>query len=395
MRKFWLFAAALLLTAASSMAAQKSQFMYASTDGGAIYQYQITDSGTLRPLTPPKIQAAEEAIQLVLHPSGRFVYAVRIHQLNSGHALAQVTGYRVNPNGTLTALAGEPRTLAAPADNAVMDPRGRFLFVSGEDDRLFTFRIQHDGALTPLADNKNIPTFHIDTQGDGGGEVTGSYNYDVLSFDHTGRFLYLCSVRYGFDSRHSDFLTYRLDTRGILHPLGHGVHEMGEANPCFTTPRGGLFVARQSGDNDGTYEYHIGPHGRLTPASPHILPGKIAILTTEGAAGETLWTSSPIAKDSQKYSLASYRIGLDGRLNHKATHRGVLPWTTSIRAGVSGHFLYATGYQQGDYTHKPQSSLLGFAFTAQGTLKPVAAPPQLEGRCLSLVVISSPASAVK
>jgi len=187
MRKFWLFAAALLLTAASSMAAQKSQFMYASTDGGAIYQYQITDSGTLRPLTPPKIQAAEEAIQLVLHPSGRFVYAVRIHQLNSGHALAQVTGYRVNPNGTLTALAGEPRTLAAPADNAVMDPRGRFLFVSGEDDRLFTFRIQHDGALTPLADNKNIPTFHIDTQGDGGGEVTGSYNYNRLCcINHIG-----------------------------------------------------------------------------------------------------------------------------------------------------------------------------------------------------------------
>jgi len=396
MRNFWLFAAALLLTAASSVASQKSKFVYVSTDNGAIYQFQITGTGSLRPLKPSNIQAANEAVQLVLHPSGRFVYAVTVHRLNSGHAPTQVTGYRINPNGTLTTLAWEPRTLAAPADTAAIDPTGRFLFVSGEDDRLFTFRIQSDGALTPLADNKNVRTFHIDMQGDGGGEVTGTYNYNILSFDPAGRFLYLCTVRYGFDSRHTDFLPYRLDKKGILHPLGHGVHEMGEANPCFTTPHGDLFVARRYGDNDGTYEYHIGPLGRLTPTSPSVLPGQFAILATEGPAGETLWTYSPIAKDFRKYSLTSYHLGRDGRLTPKAAHMAVLPWTTSIRAGVSGHFLYATDYKQGDYTHKPHSSLLGFTVTAQGTLKPVAAsPPQVGGECISLVVTSGPASAAK
>ena len=177
-------------------------------------------------------------------------------------------GFRVGPDGRLSLLTPQPLTLAAPADNVTMDPKGRFLFVSGEGDRLFTFRIQHDGALVPLPDNRDVPTFRIDTQGDGGGELTGTDNGENVTFDPSGRFLYLYTFQNGFDSRSYGLRPFRLDDRGALHPLGQAFLGSGDIIACFCTTLGDLFVARSSGYNEGTDHYRIGPHGYLVPASP-------------------------------------------------------------------------------------------------------------------------------
>ncbi len=393
--KPWLFVMAMvLMVAGGAKAAQKAAFLYAATDAGTIHQFRVVDTGALQPLTPPSLRVAAEAIQLVLHPSGRFAYAITVHERDSGHADAQVFGYRIGPSGTLTPVASQYCTLASPADGVTMDPKGQFLFVSGENDRLFTFRIQHDGSLTPLADNKDVPTFHIDTQADGGGEATGTDNWSSLTFDPTGHFLYLFTFQNGFDSRSYSFRSYRLDARGVLHPFGPFTSGPGEINGCFSTHDGSLFVARRHGADEGTYGYHIGPRGLLTPASPPVLPNQFAVLVTEGLGGETLWTDSPI--DPWRSTLASYRIGRGGQLTRKAAHMGVWPWGKRLRAGIFGRFLYATDYEPGDSAHKPQSSLLGFAATPQETLKALATPPQpLDGRCVSLVVASGPVSAGK
>ena len=257
-------------------ATPKSQFLYAATNAGTLYQYRIGTEGTLHPLNPPSFKVSSGAVTLALHPSGRFLYAVTVHKPNSGHDLAQVFTYRIRPNGTLAPLGSHPRTLSAPADNAVMDPKGRFLFVSGEDDHLFTFRIQHDGALVPLPDNKAVSTFHIDTQGDGGGEVTETYNYATLTLDPTGHFLYSYSVQDGFDSISYQFYSFRLDAHGIFHSLqpagGNSEGGTGSVGPCFFTPSGDLLVVHDDGDKIGTNVFHIGSQGQLIPArTPFLL----------------------------------------------------------------------------------------------------------------------------
>ena len=264
----WLFILVIAVMMTGSVrAAEKPQFLYTATQASTLYQYRIGADGTLHSLNPPGFRVSQGAVRLAPHPSGRFLYAVSVHELNSGHDLAQIFSYRIKPDGTLAPLGYGPRTLSAPADNVTMDPKGRFLFVSGEDDHLFTFRIRPNGVLVPLPDNKAVTTFHIDTQGDGGGEVTGTYNHDSLIFDPAGRFLYSYFVQQGFDSVHYYFNSFRLDTHGVLHslksPKGDSEERTTSAGPCLFTPLGDFLVAHDQDDKTGTNQFHIGPQGQL------------------------------------------------------------------------------------------------------------------------------------
>lgn len=392
----WVFILAAALTMTGTVrAVEKPQFLYTATHTGTIYQYRIGADGTLHSLNPPGFRVSQEAVMLAPHPSGRFLYAVSVHESNSGHDLAQVFSYRIKPDGTLAPLGYGPRTLAAPADNVTMDPKGRFLFVSGEDDHLFTFRIRHDGALVPLPDNKDVSTFHIDTQGDGGGEVTGTYNYDSLTFDPTGRFLYLYSVQDGFDSISYQFRSFRLDAHGVLHSLqplgGDADGGTGSVGPCFFTPLGDFLVAHDQGDEIGTNEFHIGSQGQLTPAQTPFLPKQFALTVTQGVGGPTLWTSSTDPKDYRRFRLASYRIGPGGRLTRKASLSPPSDGTLSA-ADRTGQFLYFTQSHEAEFGQKAYSMLSAYVVTAQGTLKAVGAPTQLDGLCGQLNIVSSPAN---
>lgn len=395
----WLFTVVALITMTGSVkAAEKPQFLYTATHTGILYQYRIGADGTLHSLNPPGFPVSQAAVVLAPHPSGRFLYAVSVHEANSGHDPAQVFSYRIKPDGTLAPLGYGPRTLSAPADNVAMDPKGRFLFVSGEDDRLFTFRIRHDGALVALPDNKAVTTFHIDTQGDGGGEVTGTDNYATLTFDPTGRFLYSYFVQNGFDSISYQFRSFRLDTQGVLHSLqplgGDAEGGTGSVGPCFFTPLGDFLVPHDQGDKIGTNEFHIGSQGQLTPARTPFLPKQHALLVTNGLGGLTLWTSSTDAKDYQRLRLASYRIGPGGRLTLKAANAAsFLSYGTSAAADRTGRFLYLTQYHQEEASHKAYDTLSAYAVTAQGTLKALGTATPVDGVTGALIIISSPANA--
>ncbi len=393
----WVFILAAALTMTGTVRAEEEpQFLYTATHTGTLYQYRIGADGTLHSLNPPGFPISPGAVMLAPHPSGRFPYAVSVHEANSGHDAAQVFSYRIKPDGTLAPLGYGPRTLAAPADNVTMDPKGRFLFVSGEDDHLFTFRIRHDGALVPLPDNKDVPTFHIDTQGDGGGEVTGTYNYDSLTFDPAGRFLYLYSVQYGFDSVSYQFYSFRLDAHGALHPLkssgGDAEGGTGSIGPCFFTPLGDFLVSHDQGDKIGTNEFHIGSQGQLTPARTPFLPKQHALSVTNGLGGLTLWTSSTDASDY--LHLASYRIGPGSRLTLKsASAASFLSYGTSAAADRTGRFLYLTPHHQAESGHEDYDTLSAYAVTAQGTLRALGTAIPVDGLCGRLNIVSSPTRA--
>ncbi len=398
----WLFVLVIAVMVTGGVrAAPKSQFLYAATNVGTLYQFKIGAEGTLHALNPPSLKVSSGAVTLALHPSGRFLYAVTVHEPNSGHDLAQVFTYRIRPNGTLAPLRSSPRTLSAPADNALMDPKGRFLFVSGEDDHLFTFRIQHDGALVPLPDNKDVPTFQINTSGDGGGEVTRTYNYTTLTLDPTGHFLYSYSVQDGFDSISYQFYSFRLDAHGVFHSLqtpgGDGNGGTGSVGPCFFTPSGDLLVAHDQGDKVGTNEFHIGLQGKFIPARTPFLPEQFALTVTQGVDGLTLWTYSTISKVYQPISirLASYRVGPGGRFTLKAANAAsLLSYRTSAAADRTGRFLYLTQTHQAEAYHNGYDTLFSYTITAKGTLKALGKPIPLDGLCGNpLIVVSSPTKA--
>jgi len=133
--KLWPFLLALALVMGGAKAS-KTEYLYAATDSGTIYQYQITKSGALQPLTPPSLSVADDPVMLVMHPSGRFAYAVTVHWFDAGDdSNARIAAFRISVNGTLTRLPSALYTCATPADNVTMDPKGRFLFVSGEKGR--------------------------------------------------------------------------------------------------------------------------------------------------------------------------------------------------------------------------------------------------------------------
>ncbi len=393
----WLFILLIAATLTSGVrAASKSQFLYAATNAGTLYQYKIGSEGTLHALNPPGFRVSQEAVMLAPHPSGRFLYAVSVHEPNSGHDLAQVFSYRIKPDGTLAPLGYGPRTLAAPADNVTMDPKGRFLFVSGEDDHLFTFRIRPNGALVPLPDNKAVTTFHIDTQGDGGGEITGTENYDFATLDPAGRFLYSFRVLYGFNSRHYQLTPFRLDAHGKLHPLKSSEDGTGIVGPCFFTPLGDLLVVHDQGDKVGTNDFYINSHGKLTPARTPFLLNNFALTVTKGSGGLTLWTYSTNSKDYQPISirLASYRVGPSGRLTLKAANAAsLLSYRTSAAADRTGRLLYLTQTHQAEAGHNGYDTLFSYTITAQGTLKALGTPIPLDGMTDALIVVSGPADA--
>lgn len=391
----WFFMLVVAVTMIGSVkAAQKSQFLYTATHTGTLYQYRIAADGTLHSLNPPIFRVSQEAVMLAPHPSGRFLYAVSVHEPNSGHDLAQVFSYRIKPDGTLAPLGYGPHTLAAPADNVIIDPKGRFLFVSGEDDHLFTFRIRPNGALVPLLDNKNVPTFHIDIQGDGGVEATGTYNYDFVTFDPMGCFLYSFGVMHGFDSLHYSFTPFRLDAHGALHPLKPSKYGLGTVGPCFFTPLGDLLVVHEYGGKVGTNEFHIDRQGQLIPARTPFLPKQFALTVTHGVGGLTLWTFSTDAKDYQRLRLASYRIGPGGWLTLKAANAAsFLSYDTSAAADRTGRFLYLSQSHQEEKHHKVYNTLSAYAITAKGTLKAVGKSIPLDGVIDALIVVSGPAHA--
>jgi hypothetical protein len=107
---------------------------------------------------------------LVIHPSGRFVYvneSIEVCYHNPTHtdqwtATSLLTGYRVDPEGTLARIPGTPMSAGFPdgftAGSLQVSPDGSFLYVEALIDRLYPgipgipqYRIDpQTGALTPM-----------------------------------------------------------------------------------------------------------------------------------------------------------------------------------------------------------------------------------------------------
>jgi 6-phosphogluconolactonase len=137
------------------------KFVYLLTEMGSsvtTFAYS-TQKGSLSPLQtvpalPKEYSGVREAAEIVVHPSGKFVYASNRGTANS------IAAYKVDANkGTLTP-AGIFSTKGQIPRNFTIDPTGQFLLAANEDSgNIVVFKIDAaTGALTPTGQVEEVPS---------------------------------------------------------------------------------------------------------------------------------------------------------------------------------------------------------------------------------------------
>ncbi len=181
------FSGSVPLFANSTAVASNARFLYVSNsfinglpnNGSQIIGYSINSDGTLTPLSEPSPQFPfPVSIQgLATTPDGHFLYGAD----NSGGIFA----FRVdNETGVLALIPGSPFT-SGTNPQLVVDPTGKFLYASDDDPPggILAFTIGSTGALTPVPGSPfTIPTITIIPNSEPFGIVaTGSFVYAALS----------------------------------------------------------------------------------------------------------------------------------------------------------------------------------------------------------------------
>jgi hypothetical protein len=204
-----------------------AHFAYVAINGiGEIEWYAVSAASTT-PLTNPQKLAVTQTQQVVLHPSGKYLYNLDV---SSG-----VTEYTVNSSTGLPTLTGSV-TLAGVAgfNCAVIDPYGRFLYVSDDGSNnasagsLSGFTINTDGSLTgitgmtPTAGTPPTPS-----------PFTTNLNTPFgMIIDRAGKYLYVSN---NGSSGTAGVAAFSINqTTGALTPL---------STPTFTTGAGPQFMA--------------------------------------------------------------------------------------------------------------------------------------------------------
>jgi 6-phosphogluconolactonase len=105
------------------------------------------------PMLPAGFTARNDAAEIAIHPSGKFLYAS-----NRGHD--SIVAYAINPHrGTLTQVEDVPTGGKEPRHFAI-DPTGKFLLAENQlSDSIVEFRIDpRTGKLTPTGETLNLPS---------------------------------------------------------------------------------------------------------------------------------------------------------------------------------------------------------------------------------------------
>jgi 6-phosphogluconolactonase (cycloisomerase 2 family) len=238
------------------------RYIYVANDGDAtISQYAVGADGVLEPLSPAVVHVEGPypfaRYMLVIHPSGRFLYAVGSPRDPAGPA-SSIAQYSIQSNGTLTSLAQAYVNLSVFASGPLaIDLDGRYAYLPGSTSApgglLSQFSINGDGTLTPLTpaavaatqgaatvtiapsrQTAYVTSACIDTACDGQIEpytigangtltpsgpasVTGAHVIPVdMAIDGSGSNVYLLANAMGVDTNAGTVYQYAIDGAGGL-----------------------------------------------------------------------------------------------------------------------------------------------------------------------------------
>ena len=138
--------------------------------------FAVGNDGSLTPIAGSPFKDSNGGFNvtnpLILHPSGKYLYALGFLPGSASGPLANIYAYSVSTNGQLQPLAGSPYNLPsaeviAPELTMTMDLGGNFLTISNPTDTNVTrpnwvYLIESDGTLVQRANSPSVTIPAID-----------------------------------------------------------------------------------------------------------------------------------------------------------------------------------------------------------------------------------------
>lgn len=313
---------------------QNGKLVFAVNAGSdSVTSFRETPSGLKRVSTLSSGGDMPES--LALH--GNLLYVLNVATANAGGTTGNIYGYRVSPNGRLSALgSSRPLANAAPPDHSAdprvigFKPNGKVIVVTdlaggfmgpGAPGRIETFVVGSDGKAGPAVSHPSSDGFPFG-----------------FAFDHRSH-LVVSNVHDPAGQIPGSVSTYSVSDSGAVTPID-------------TKPSGGVLPCWVVITNDGRFAYvvntgaglpgpvtyfRLSPQGKLTPLSP----------PAASAPGEFLRTDAALSRDSKFLYVLSPGFGPPGtspshidqyRLNANGsmTLIGATPASANLGVGATG-----------------------------------------------------------
>lgn len=238
--------------------------------GGGLVVYRIEHDGKLGPIAaretfPRKSEAdSAQSHSVGIHADGRFVYVPNKKLDAIAMLIFDVTSGRLSREADIPSTGG-PRHIAL---------HGNIAYVMHENaSQLASFRVEQDGALTPLVRRSTLPS-------DYSGDNTGAH----VLVHPSGRFVYASN------RGHDSIAVFSTDDTGDLTLIAHT--KTGGKTPRHfdIDPRGELLVVANQGsesvDDGSLVSFAVEPNGALTPRGSSItrLRSPTAVRLVAGAS---------------------------------------------------------------------------------------------------------------
>jgi len=323
--------------APADIAFNSQGFVYVPCLDG-LYQYKVSASGELTPLSPASVRAEKLPVAIILDPTGRRVYAVS-HVNNGNGTVAQ---YTVGADGSLTRTADALLPTGNAPIKAVLDPSGRFLYVANRSDGSVShFAVAADGSLTlltptprvlagSLAAARHLPSFSpapLEARSPPSGPPPLSEADRCALLQHP-EFVYVAN-------NSSDSLSeYAVRADGTLAILG--VQKTGSQPKSIALDPKGRFAYVACAGNQHVWQYKVLPDGRLASLDPPTaFSGELPFSAAVTPDGRFVYVANYVDA-----TITQFRVGSDGTLIRLGDPVKTGPRPQSVTADPSGRFVY-------------------------------------------------------
>ncbi len=362
------------------LAAQTAQpiflFSLEGNGAGAVHVFGVnTSTGALTEVPGSPFNAGLMPEQLVVDPTGRFVYVANEHS-------EDITGFSVDAStGSLTELSGSAFTIGSQPITMAIDPTGRFLYVFATsvvngalEEFLYEYTIDSVTGVLTAASSSPTPS----VSGLGISAVS-------IAFDAAGSYAYLGQVVAG--NLGAPTVVCSIDfSSGTLTPIGSvQPAATGEASQIAVSPSGNFLYSINSMFSE-TDAFTIGSGGgSLTEisGSPYSVPygpsslvvhpsGNFLYVANSNSSFQAPPTTGPVEGSIYAFSIDSGSGGLT-ELPGSPFAAGINP--NSIVVDPTGNFAYSTSTMYTSTT-TAFAQILGFSIDASsGVLTPFSGSP--------------------
>jgi DNA-binding beta-propeller fold protein YncE len=362
---------------------------------GTIHVFTVNSStGAITEVPGSPFNAGLNPAQLVVDPTGRFVYV-------TNEQSEDITAFSVDASsGALTELPGSPVSIGAMPIAAAVDPTGRFLYifatniVNGVDQEfLYEYTIDSvSGVLTPASSSPTI------------WEVQQGRLFVSIAFNPAGNYAYLGQVAGGNLGAPTaicavDFSSGTLTQIGSIQPA-----TTGEADHLAVSPNGSSLYSINTTFSEAD-AFTIGSGGvslAEISVSPYSVPygpsslvvhpsGNFLYLTNSNSTFQAPPASGPVNGSIYAFSI-NFRTGALTQVSGSPYSTGVNPG--SIVVDPTGSFAYWTSTANTPGT--PFAQIMGHAINIlSGALAPLSWSPWTDAVTSSggqLVISSGPST---